>query len=85
MAWFYGEDFACEEGAVREDARRAWPEKTRGTRRFDGGDKLSTAFAEKMMQDCRCDTLEQCGKGIFRSGCADVAVKPLPSKPRRSP
>ena len=22
---------------------------------------------KKMMQDCRCDTLDQCGKGIFRS------------------
>lgn len=34
---------------------------------------------KKMMHDCRCDTLDQCGKGIFRSGCVDVAVKPLPS------
>jgi MerR family redox-sensitive transcriptional activator SoxR len=40
---------------------------------------------KKMMQDCRCDTLEQCGKGIFRSGCPDVAVKSLPLKRRRSP
>jgi MerR family redox-sensitive transcriptional activator SoxR len=40
---------------------------------------------KKMMQDCRCDTLEQCGKGIFRSGYPDVAVKSLPLKRRRSP
>lgn len=40
---------------------------------------------KKMMQDCRCDTLEQCGKGIFRSGCSDVAVKSLPLQRRRSP
>src|ERR1700730_13578065 len=39
---------------------------------------------KKMMQNCRCDTLEQCGEGIFRSGCADVAVKSLPLKRRRS-
>jgi MerR family transcriptional regulator, redox-sensitive transcriptional activator SoxR len=23
----------------------------------------------KMMKNCRCETLEQCGKEIFRSGC----------------
>jgi MerR family redox-sensitive transcriptional activator SoxR len=40
---------------------------------------------KKMMQDCRCDTLEQCGKGIFRSGRPDGAVKSLPLKRRRSP
>jgi len=40
---------------------------------------------KKMMQNCRCDTLEQCGKGIFHIGRADVAVKSLPLKPRRSP
>ena len=40
---------------------------------------------KKMMRNCRCDTLEQCGKGIFLSGCTDVAVKPLTSKPRRNP
>ena len=37
----------------------------------------------KMMQNCRCDTLEQCGKEIFRSGSTDVAVKSLPLKRRR--
>jgi DNA-binding transcriptional MerR regulator len=36
----------------------------------------------KMMHDCRCDTLDQCGKGIFRSGWLDVAVRPLPSRNR---
>ena len=24
---------------------------------------------QKMMKNCRCETLEQCGKEIFRSGC----------------
>jgi len=40
---------------------------------------------KKMMQNCRCDTLEQCGKGIFQSTLTDVAVKSLPLKRRRSP
>ena|ERR1700674_1151060 len=40
---------------------------------------------KKLMKNCRCDTLEQCGKGIFRSGCLDVAVKSLPLKRRRGP
>lgn len=48
------------------------------------GIKTVRRLLEKMMQTCRCDTLEQCGKGIFRSGCADVAVKSLPLKRRRS-
>jgi MerR family redox-sensitive transcriptional activator SoxR len=32
----------------------------------------------EMMQKCHCDTLDQCGKGIFSSGCAgsqSVATK----------
>ena len=49
------------------------------------GIKTVRRLLKKMMQDCRCDTLEQCGKGIFQSGRADVAVKSLPLKPRRSP
>jgi len=49
------------------------------------GIKTVRRLLEKMMQNCRCDTLEQCGKGIFRSGFADVAVKSLPLKRRRSP
>ena len=48
------------------------------------GIKTVRRLLEKMMQNCRCDTLEQCGKGIFRSGCVDVAVKSLPLKRRRS-
>ena len=50
-------------------------------------DRIKTVrrLLNKMMQDCRCDTLEQCGKGIFRSGCADVALKSLSLKRRRSP
>jgi DNA-binding transcriptional MerR regulator len=37
---------------------------------------------KKMMQNCRCDTLEQCGEGIFRHRCDEVAVKSLPSQRR---
>ena len=36
----------------------------------------------KMMQNCRCETLEQCGKEIFRSGCLDVAAGSLPANYR---
>jgi MerR family redox-sensitive transcriptional activator SoxR len=49
------------------------------------GIKTVRRLLKKMMQNCRCDTLEQCGKGIFRSGCADVAVKSLSLKRRRNP
>ena len=49
------------------------------------GIKTVRRLLKQMMQNCRCDTLEQCGKGIFRSGCADVALKSLPLKRRRSP
>lgn len=49
------------------------------------GIKTVRSLLRKMMQNCRCDTLEQCGKGIFRSGSVDVAVKSLPLKRRRSP
>ena len=37
---------------------------------------------KKMMQDCRCDTLDQCGKGIFRSRCGNVMTKSLPANDR---
>ena len=34
----------------------------------------------RMMRDCRCATLEQCGEGIFRSGCVEPLAKSLPMK-----
>src|SRR3984893_6445124 len=49
------------------------------------GIKTVRRLLKKMMQNCRCDTLEQCGKGIFRSGCGDAAVTFLPLKRRRTP
>ena len=47
--------------------------------------KTMRRLLKKVMQNCRCDTLEQCGKGVFRSGCADVAAKSWPWKHRRIP
>lgn len=37
---------------------------------------------KRMMQNCRCETMEQCGKEMFRSGCVDVAVRPFSGKRR---
>jgi MerR family transcriptional regulator, redox-sensitive transcriptional activator SoxR len=38
---------------------------------------------KKMLKNCRCETLDQCGKGIFRSGCLTIAGKSLLASPRR--
>jgi MerR family transcriptional regulator, redox-sensitive transcriptional activator SoxR len=35
---------------------------------------------KKMMKECRCETLDQCGRGIFRSQCGNAATKSLPAK-----
>ena len=32
---------------------------------------------KKMAQDCRCDTLDQCGKGIFQNKYGNVLTKSL--------
>ena len=47
------------------------------------GIKAVRRLLKKMMQDCRCETLDQCGKGIFRSGRGDLIVKSLPSNRRQ--
>jgi MerR family transcriptional regulator, redox-sensitive transcriptional activator SoxR len=49
------------------------------------GIKTVRRLLKKMMQNCQCETLDQCGKGIFRSGCADVALKCLPANHRHGP
>ena len=36
----------------------------------------------RLMTKCRCDTLDQCGKGIFQSMNRDVAASPLRSSRR---
>lgn len=49
------------------------------------GIKTVRRLLKTMMQNCRCDTLEQCGKGILRSGSGGVGVKPRSLKLRRGP
>ena len=38
----------------------------------------------RMVVRCHCETLDQCGKGIFRSGAPTVTRKALPESRRRS-
>jgi MerR family transcriptional regulator, redox-sensitive transcriptional activator SoxR len=47
------------------------------------GIKSVQRLLKKMMKNCRCETFDQCGKGIFQSGCVTVRVKSLPASPRR--
>jgi MerR family redox-sensitive transcriptional activator SoxR len=42
------------------------------------GIKAVRRLLKKMMQNCGCETLDQCGKGIFRSGSGNLIVKSLP-------
>jgi MerR family redox-sensitive transcriptional activator SoxR len=42
------------------------------------GIKAVRRLLKKMMQNCGCETLDQCGKGIFRSGSGNFIVKSLP-------
>jgi MerR family transcriptional regulator, redox-sensitive transcriptional activator SoxR len=39
------------------------------------GIKTMRGLLRKMMRNCRCDTLEQCGKGIFRGSCQETMGK----------
>jgi MerR family transcriptional regulator, redox-sensitive transcriptional activator SoxR len=39
------------------------------------GIKTMRGLLKKMTRNCRCDTLEQCGKGIFRGGCKDAGAE----------
>jgi MerR family redox-sensitive transcriptional activator SoxR len=48
------------------------------------GIKAVRGVLRKLMTKCQCDTLEQCGKGIFRSMNRSVAAKrPPASHPHR--
>jgi MerR family transcriptional regulator, redox-sensitive transcriptional activator SoxR len=38
------------------------------------GIKSVRRLLKRMMQNCRCETLDQCGKGIFRSGRVEVPI-----------
>ena len=49
------------------------------------GIKTMRRLLKKMMQGCRCESLDQCGKGIFRNGCGNVTVKPLSENHRFRP
>jgi len=46
------------------------------------GIKTVGRLLKKLMQNCHCETLDQCGKGIFRQG---VWVESLPPIRRRGP
>src|ERR1022692_3129714 len=45
--------------------------------------KTMRQLLQKMMDCCRCDTLDQCGRGIFRKGLATMTVKSLPARRTR--
>jgi len=40
--------------------------------------KTMQRLLEKMMECCHCETLDQCGKGIFKKGFGELRTKPLP-------
>jgi DNA-binding transcriptional MerR regulator len=41
------------------------------------GIKAVRAVLKKLMTKCRCETLDQCGKGMFRNMNRDVVARPL--------
>ena len=46
--------------------------------------KTVRRLLKKMMRNCSCETLDQCGKGILRSQRGDVLLKSLLANGRRS-
>jgi MerR family transcriptional regulator, redox-sensitive transcriptional activator SoxR len=42
------------------------------------GIKSMQGLLKKMMQNCHCKTLDQCGEGIFRRKSSDFVVRSLP-------
>jgi MerR family redox-sensitive transcriptional activator SoxR len=46
------------------------------------GIKAVRGVLKKLMAKCRCETLDQCGKGIFQSMNRDVVARPLPASHR---
>jgi len=48
------------------------------------GIKTVRRLLKKMMRNCRCETLDQCGKGIFQNGCVEARVRSLPANHRPS-
>ena len=49
---------------------------------LSGQIKTMQRLLRKMMEKCHCDTLDQCGRGIFKSDCAAPPAKPSPLRPR---
>jgi MerR family transcriptional regulator, redox-sensitive transcriptional activator SoxR len=49
-----------------------------------GGIEHVRRLLKRMMQNCHCETMEQCGKEIFRSGYVDVVSSPPMSRYKRS-
>src|ERR1700730_8418251 len=47
------------------------------------GIKAVRGVLRKLMTKCQCDTLDQCGKGIFQSMNRDVVARPLVASHRR--
>jgi MerR family redox-sensitive transcriptional activator SoxR len=45
--------------------------------------KTMRRLLRKMMDRCHCETLDQCGKGIFRSGVAPVKTPRVGLRPQR--
>jgi MerR family redox-sensitive transcriptional activator SoxR len=41
--------------------------------------KVVQSLLKKLMKNCNCETLDQCGKGIFRNAGGNFLVKPLPA------
>ena len=46
--------------------------------------KEMQTLLKSMVEGCGCDTLDQCGKGMFQRECGESSVKPLPSRYRLS-
>jgi MerR family redox-sensitive transcriptional activator SoxR len=52
--------------------------------RLMDGIKTVRRLLKKMIQKCHCDTLDQCGKGIFRSDCGNGKAKLLSAGRRQA-
>jgi MerR family redox-sensitive transcriptional activator SoxR len=46
------------------------------------GIKAVRGVLKKLMAKCRCETLDQCGKGIFQTMNREVVARPLPASQR---
>src|SRR5260370_25748379 len=47
------------------------------------GIKAVRGVLKKLMAKCRCETLDQCGKGIFQTMNGEVVARPLPASRHR--